>query len=120
MEAGVGHGKFGAGGGAAVFAVLHIGVVGQGVELLRGQLFQVFAVLRGVLVGEHQRPHQQVRPGGLGRLLILRLGQIVIVREAHGDVVQVLVDLVAVPLVPVGPALVRFGKKFGLMFGGGQ
>ena len=120
VEACAGHLKGSAGRGPAVGTILGVAGVGQVVELCRGQGREVLPVGHRILLSEHQCPHEQVGAGGSYGVLILGLGEVVIVGEAHGNVVLILVENIAVQGVVIRPALIGFGVELLLMRERGQ
>ena len=77
---------------------------------------QVLAVDCSILIGKHQCTHQEVCAGGLGYFFVLGLGEVIIIGKAHGHVVRVAVDRIAVLCKGIFPAVVGFVFKVGLLF----
>ena len=97
-------GEGGAGGFPAIFAVAEIGVfrISQLGGVLYG--FHQAAVLGHVLVFQHQRFQQHLFPLGLGKIVILGSADVLVIAEAHGNVVLVFPYIEAVLVFVKGPA----------------
>ena len=92
-----------AGGGCPLQAILDVPVLVEDPPVV-GEMAQQPVVLGGPVVLQHDGPQHHQLPVRLGHGVVLAAGDIVVVGEAHGDVVLVLPDVIAVGVAVVGPA----------------